>query len=258
MICVLAMIIFGVLGIFSATHRAYAIEAFDCVFRRVTFRPCNTGFDKKMKAKTVGWLFKHNKTAAGAVHKHFELISWFFTLMFFASMIYSGYSVYNLVVLGTCDPSDPDNCMFNPQNPTGSVCIFEDHDLSTSVETIGNFKKVAGESKPYAYFFGATWCPHCKWEKPIFEKVSDKFSSITTQIIDVDLEPDHSEIVTYKHYSPQGYIPVVIIGGSYYQVGSGEEYGEEEEERNLMALFCKVSNNEAEECSSVQELINQI
>ncbi len=107
MICVIALIVFGILGIFSATHREYATEAFDCVFRRVTLRPCQTGFDKKMRGKIVGKLFVRSPKAAGLVHKHFEVISWFFTILMLTSFAYSAYSGYNLVVLGTCDPADP-------------------------------------------------------------------------------------------------------------------------------------------------------
>ena len=56
MFCLIALIIFSILGIFSATHRQLAKEALDCVFRRVTLRPCNTGFDKKVKGKVIGKL----------------------------------------------------------------------------------------------------------------------------------------------------------------------------------------------------------
>ena len=51
MACLIALIIFGIMGIFSASHRALAKEAFICVFKRVTFRPCDTGFKEKIKGK---------------------------------------------------------------------------------------------------------------------------------------------------------------------------------------------------------------
>ena len=54
MFCIVAFIVLSILGIFSATNRALAREAMDCVFRRVTLRPCNTGFDEKMKARILG------------------------------------------------------------------------------------------------------------------------------------------------------------------------------------------------------------
>jgi len=75
MICIGALIVFGILGIFSATHRAYAKEAFDCVFRRVTLRPCNTQFDKKMKAKVTAKIMKRSKPTARLVNHNFQTIS---------------------------------------------------------------------------------------------------------------------------------------------------------------------------------------
>ena len=51
MACLIALIIFGIMGIFSASHRALAKEAFICVFKRVTFRPCDTGFKEKIKLR---------------------------------------------------------------------------------------------------------------------------------------------------------------------------------------------------------------
>jgi hypothetical protein len=54
MFCIVAFAVLSILGIFSATNRALAKEALDCVLRRVTLRPCNTGFDEKIKAKILG------------------------------------------------------------------------------------------------------------------------------------------------------------------------------------------------------------
>ena len=120
MICILALVVFGILGIFSATHRTMAKEAFDCVFRRITLRPCNSGFDQKMKGKIVGKLINKSPRTAGFVNKHFELLSWIMVAVFFVSMIYSGYAVYNLGVHGTCTPENPDACVFTPDQPEGS------------------------------------------------------------------------------------------------------------------------------------------
>ena len=56
MFCIVAFIVLSIISIFSVSHRALAKEAFDCVFRRVTLRPCNTGFQEKMKAQITGKL----------------------------------------------------------------------------------------------------------------------------------------------------------------------------------------------------------
>lgn len=113
MICVLALIVFGALGIFSATHRAVAKEAFDCVFRRVTFRKCKTGLDKRLKSQVTGLFMRKSPKTASFVYKNFEVISWAFTILLIFSTVSSGIGMYNLVIYGSCDPHST-TCIFNP------------------------------------------------------------------------------------------------------------------------------------------------
>ena len=112
MICFIALVTFGTLGIFSARYRTYAKEAFRCVFRRVTLRKCDTAFDKKMKAKITGKIFKRSPKTAGFVYKNFDTISWIFTGILILSMAYSAFGLYNLATYGSCDPHST-TCIFN-------------------------------------------------------------------------------------------------------------------------------------------------
>jgi len=123
-ICFIALITFAILGIFSAKYRAYAKEAFDCVFRRLTLRKCNTAFDKKMRMKASTKLMKVNKGLGSFVFKYFEAIGWIFTLLLVVSLAYSSIAVYNLAVYGTCDPHSPEICVFTP-NAAGPSCGSE-------------------------------------------------------------------------------------------------------------------------------------
>jgi len=123
MICIVALVIFGILGIFSATHRQTAKEAFDCVFKTITLRPCNTGFDQRMKGKVVGFLFKTNPKLAGVISKNFKVFSILLIVLMFVSFIYSGIAVYNLTMHGTCNPLEPDSCILTPtQVEAGCTC----------------------------------------------------------------------------------------------------------------------------------------
>ncbi|VVB73523.1 Uncharacterised protein [uncultured archaeon] len=156
-LCIVALVVFAVLSIFSAKYRPLAAEAFDCVFRKMTLRKCETGLDQRIKGEIIGKLMMHNENAAGFVFKHFESISFAFTALFFASLLYSGYSVYNLFTLGTCDPSGG-NCVFSPlvngtvANQTGKPpCGLEG----------------------FVEFYGAE-CPHCLKMKPIVEQVESE------------------------------------------------------------------------------------
>lgn len=123
MICLIALVVFGVLGIFSATHRRLAKESFNCVFRTLTLRPCDTGFDQRVKGKIVGWFFKRSPRVAGIVSKHFQVFSWLLVILLFGSMIYSGYALYNLAVHGSCSPQNPEGCFLSPaQEEAGCTC----------------------------------------------------------------------------------------------------------------------------------------
>lgn len=126
MICIVALVVFGVLGIFSARYRLYARQAFDCVFRRITLRKCETSFDRKMKMKVVSKLSAKSAAAGRFVYRHFELISWFFTVLFFASLAFTLVVVYNMVTYGTCDPNST-SCIFEPDVPTcgSGHCVQE-------------------------------------------------------------------------------------------------------------------------------------
>ena len=113
------MFVFAVLGIFSAKYRSYAGEAFSCVFNRITLRPCESGFDQKMKMKAVTKAFKFSPGFGKIVYKRFELISWIFTILLVVSLGYTLFSIYNLAVYGTCDMANPDSCVFADSTSCG-------------------------------------------------------------------------------------------------------------------------------------------
>ena len=106
MICIAAFLVLGILGIFSIKYRALTKEAFHCVFLRVQFRPCETGFDLKMKSRITAKLIRFPRIAR-IWRKHFQVISLIFTLLLGASFYFSTKTVYNIVRYGTCTPGKP-------------------------------------------------------------------------------------------------------------------------------------------------------
>ncbi|MEM7819876.1 MAG: hypothetical protein QXD48_03550 [Candidatus Aenigmatarchaeota archaeon] len=113
-VCIVALIVFAFMGIFSAKYRTYAKEASRCVFRMVTLRPCDTNFDQKMKSKITAKLMKKNPKFAGFVYKNFNILSWIFVIIFIMSFVLIVNGIYNLYIYGTCDPYTG-NCIFNQQ-----------------------------------------------------------------------------------------------------------------------------------------------
>jgi len=110
-VCIIALVVFSILGIWSAKYRRLAKESFDCTFRMITLRPCVTKLDERIKSKVTSKLMRF-PALARFFYKNFKIFSWIFVIAFFASMIYTARGIYNLIVYGTCDPS-AQSCVIN-------------------------------------------------------------------------------------------------------------------------------------------------
>ena len=118
-ICIIALIVFSILGISSLRYRRLAKEAFECVFRMVTFRPCISEFDEKIRASLTAKLI-NKPNFARFLYKSFPFLSLLFILIFFISLWYSVQATYYLIKYGTpCDPFSTDFCPFGD---VGIVC----------------------------------------------------------------------------------------------------------------------------------------
>ncbi len=111
--CIIAFVVLVFLSIFSVKYRILAKEAFDCVFRRITLRPCNTGFNQKVKAVVTSWFLKRNEKIGGFVFRRFEILSWIFVIIFTISGLYAARSIYLYAKYGSCTPEQPQNCVIN-------------------------------------------------------------------------------------------------------------------------------------------------
>lgn len=112
--------------------------------------------------------------------------------------------------------------------------------------TLGNFLVSEDEicledGKSIIYFFGSQGCPHCTWEHPIVEEVAGKFGDYISFHNNMDSDEDMD---VFSKYSPEGYVPALVLGCKYYRVGSGETIGEEEESKVLTALICDLTENQ--------------
>lgn len=125
MFCIIAFIVLSILGIFSASNRLLAREALDCVLRRITMRPCTTGFDQKMKAKILGTIIKRSENAAGFINRNFEILSWIFFFLLMTSSFFAIRGTYLYYRYGSC----------NGLNQSG-VCVFDPKGESNKVSTI--------------------------------------------------------------------------------------------------------------------------
>jgi protein-disulfide isomerase len=125
--CLVALIVFAILGIFSASQRALAKEAFDCVFRRVTFRPCNTGFQEKVKGKLLAKVLKRSTFLAKVLNRHYEIFSWIFFILMVVSTVWVLRGGYNFYVYGSCNGLNQTGfCAFDPTGENNKVTALGD------------------------------------------------------------------------------------------------------------------------------------
>ncbi|MFA5840710.1 MAG: thioredoxin domain-containing protein [Candidatus Paceibacterota bacterium] len=137
MACLLALIIFGIMGIFSASHRALAKEAFSCVFKRVTFRPCDTGFKEKIKGKILSKLIDRSVFLAKMVNKHYEILSWVFFILMLGSTVWVLQGGYNFYVYGSCNGLNASGfCAFDPSGENNKVTALGDSSTCGTVQKI--------------------------------------------------------------------------------------------------------------------------
>jgi 2-hydroxychromene-2-carboxylate isomerase len=178
MFCIVAFVILAILGIFSASNRTLAKEALDCVFRRVTLRPCNTGFDEKMKAKILGSVITRSETAAKVINKNFELLSWTFFILMVGSSIWAVRGVYLFYVTGSCNGlNQAAFCVFDPKGAnnqvsglasTCKVTPTTEKDLTLEGVNQSGFPVLNEGAKDKIVFIG---CYHCDYTRKAYPLV---------------------------------------------------------------------------------------
>ncbi|MCL4353945.1 DsbA family protein [Patescibacteria group bacterium] len=187
MICIIALIVFSILGIFSATHRTLAKEAFDCVLRRVTFRPCTTGFNEKIKGKIVGKLLSRSVTVARVLNKHFELISWVFVILTVGSTFFAVKGVYNFYLYGSCNGLNKSGfCVFDPAGANNQITAVNtscsqntssEKNVSLKSLNLSDFPQLRKEADKQIVFMGCYACDYTRKTYPLIKKLSDQTNS---------------------------------------------------------------------------------
>jgi len=117
----------------------------------------------------------------------------------------------------------------------------------TDVQTvIGDYTETTeatcktADGKLIVRFYGATYCPHCTWEKPVFNGAVSKFNETVDErlyMLDADVVSD-DEVTLWQRYNSAGSVPTIIIGCKYYRIGSGESIGEDAEADAITKLIC--------------------
>jgi protein-disulfide isomerase len=142
-------------------------------------RPCNTGFDEKMKARILGSVITRSETAAMAINKNFELLAWVFFLLFFASGIMAVRGVYLFYTTGSCNGLNSSGfCVFDPkgennQVSSGADCNIKpknESDLSLNGINLTGFPVMNPSSPDKIVMIG---CYHCEYTRKAYPMILD-------------------------------------------------------------------------------------
>lgn len=172
--CIAAFIVLGIMSIFSATHRSLAKEAFDCVFRRVTFRPCNTGFQEKIKASFTARFVVSVPWLAKLINKHFELLSWVFMILTLGSLFWALQGLYFFYLYGSCNGlNDTGVCVLDirGENNQISACgtgVKDPDALTTAGVDTTIFAQTSKQSDDEIIFIG---CVNCAYTREVYQTV---------------------------------------------------------------------------------------
>jgi protein-disulfide isomerase len=185
--CLIALIIFGIMGIFSASHRALAKEAFDCVFRRVTFRPCHSDFKEKIKGKILSKVVSRSVFLGKMVNKHYEILSWIFFILMVGSTVWVLRGAYNFYVYGSCNGLNSSGfCAFDPSgannkvtavNGSGESCgITQKSEKTVTLNNVdlSTFPTENVGSKNTVVFIGCYDCDYSRKAYPDIQKLVAK------------------------------------------------------------------------------------
>lgn len=106
-LCLVALVVFSAMSIFSSKYRRLAKEAFKCVMKTLTLSPCDMAFEQRVKAKVTAKLLNISPALARGFYRNFRIFAWGFTATFFVSLFITAYSFYNYAVYGSCEPGEP-------------------------------------------------------------------------------------------------------------------------------------------------------
>jgi hypothetical protein len=186
MFCIISFIVLSILGIFSASNRELAREALDCVLRRVTLRPCTTGFDEKMKAKILGVVITRSEGAASFLNRNFERLAWVFFIIFLASLTMFIRGLFLFYTTGSCNGANSTEfCVFDPSGKNNQVSTASNvckvpvtpAQMSLNLQKIDltQFPTLKSDSGDSLFMIA---CYHCQFSRqtyPVIRQLVDKF-----------------------------------------------------------------------------------
>lgn len=191
-ICIIALPVFALLGLFSLKYRVLAKEAIRCLGRTLVLKPCDTGLDVKIKSKFTAKLMWWPWLARG-VYNYFEILSWIFIILMVASTILTGLGLYNYFVYGNCNGPDEEGfCIFDIVGSGSSeqCSEFGVHGFVNASEVSYDGATIRGNSDAVldVHEYGCYSCGYTKESEPAVKKLVQNYPQIRLVYHDVPLE----------------------------------------------------------------------
>lgn len=189
MFCIVAFIVLSILGIFSASNRALARDALDCVFHRITLRPCTTGFDVKMKSMILGRVISRSEGAAMFLNRNFEILAWVFFLLLAGSGFMGARGIYLFYTTGSCNGMNSTGfCVFDPtgsnsQVSSGVGCSVKpksEADLSLKGVDLTGLPVINAGSPDKIVMIGCYHCDYTRKAYPMIRDLADRYHASFT------------------------------------------------------------------------------
>lgn len=139
MFCIAAFIILAIISIFSASHRKLAKKAWECTFKKITFRACDTSFKEETKNKLLAKVAVKTPKLIKIADIGIEIASFAFVILTIWSLLVAFEAGLNLFVWGTCTPNQASACSLGSE--TCSISKVEK-----------NFWQLTSEGKPHEWF----------------------------------------------------------------------------------------------------------
>ncbi len=195
-LCIIAFVVFAILSIFSAKYRPLARKGFECVFRTITLRPCDTGLDDQIKAELVSGLLKFSPPAAKALNKHFTLFSWIFVLLTVGSLAWAVLGVYNFYVYGNCDgPTATGACILN--DITGDYGRFSEPTDLVPPTALDGITAGNPNASVKIVEFGCFTCPYTKEAETTMQEVLKEYNNSVYYVFKPFPLPNHNYSFEY-------------------------------------------------------------
>jgi len=194
-LCIIALPVLLILGIFSATHRKLAWEALDCVWRKTTFRPCRTGLDERIQSAFIGRIMRHNITAAKFINQNFTILSWVFVILLLLSSYSSAIGAYNYWYYGNCN--GPESTGFCIADPTGKYTGLSENDIDAPQNIVLPSKQhddpIIGDpnAKLTIIEFGCYTCPYTEKAEPTVKEILKEFNGKVNIQFKTVILPNH-------------------------------------------------------------------